>query len=168
MTKKTVQAIAILLLAVLPAGCATVPPPLDPNYSMYVASIKPLMDLKLTPDGKVAQITMNQPPQPYIRQPNEWARVVEKLIGAAGVFGAIWAGGQALEGIVDSIGKNAGTHVSGSAGAFVGNTGAGSTYASPPTTYTNSFNPGVPAVTPAPATAGKMPSYLIAEPVPVQ
>lgn len=160
--------IVMIVIVSVTVGCAT-PKMVDPNYMMYLQAQKPLMDLKLTPDGKVAGIVLNQAPQPYIQQPNEWARVVEKLIGAAGVFGAVWAGGQAIADLASTVGKSAGHNVTvPGTGNYVGNvTGGAATFASPPTQYNQSFNPITGETA---ATNTMLPDYLLApsHPVPMQ
>ena len=86
------------------------------------ATAKPLVDLKLDGSGRLQAIAMSQPM--VHREVKEfkpmgdptsmaWARTTERLIGLTGILGGIYLTGQALEGIVDSVGS---------------------------TTYTNSFN----------------------------
>jgi len=117
MSRLTSASMSLILIAVL-SGCAGVQKT-DPNYMLYQDAMRnqrPLVSIEWSADGqKMTRLEVN--PQVNLQQrqqdaPHPAWTTVNRLIGAAGIVGGIWATGQALEGIV-KVGNGA-TYVDGS------------------------------------------------------
>ena len=113
--------ILVVLISLVLLGCASDKPSGD--YIAYTETMKafaareqqPLMDLQLFPNGTIRGIKMNQQAQiPNIQQarPSPAWGLASKALGVAGTFGAIWAVGNSLENIVDSVSANSGSSIS--------------------------------------------------------
>ena len=100
--------VLIMIIGTLIIGCAG-PKVQDPNYALYQQAMKeqpPLVDIKWSEDGqRIKQLTVNPQMNIQQKQPDAphpaWA-VVNSFVRAAGIVGGIWAGGQAIEGIVEA------------------------------------------------------------------
>jgi hypothetical protein len=99
----------LVIILSLSIGCASGPKPLDPNYQIYqqaIANQKPLVSIEWSEDGsRIKKLDVN--PQVNIQQkvpdaPHPAWAIANNLIKVGGVVGGIWAGGQALEGIVEA------------------------------------------------------------------
>lgn len=114
---------ALIAAALLSAGCASTKT-LDPNYSAYQQAImtqKPLVTIEWAEDGsRLKRLEVNPQIAIQQRQPDPahpaW-RVADSLVRGATVVGGIWAAGDALKGLADSVQGNttvtAGGHISG-------------------------------------------------------
>lgn len=124
----TVFGVVFLVLSIL-TGCATMSPTeftawtianKEIAQSNVAAGNRPTFDLSLTLDGRVSGIKVYAQPvmMPYIAQkdPSPWVRTVDKLISVGGFLGGGIIVGNAMKGILDDVGKNAGhnTAISGS------------------------------------------------------
>ena len=112
----------VLLGAIGLTGCASAPKSLDPNYQAYQQAMlaqKPLVSIEWSEDGsRIKKLDVN--PQVNIQQkapdaPHPAWGLANSLVRVGGIVGGIWAGGQALEGVIEA-----------SRGNYV---------------YTNSYNP---------------------------
>jgi len=78
---------------------------LDAKKAQIAAERKPLIEIALDKDGKLASLAVYPAPQQIDIQ-QEWDHpgyaVVSGLIRVAGVVGSIFVAGQAIEGIVDA------------------------------------------------------------------
>lgn len=100
------------------AGCATKQPTnADPNYALYQQAMlaqfnqkqEPLLDLQLDEDGKVKGLKVSMPRQPVQLQQKRpdpihpgWS-VLNSVVKVGGVVAGIWAGGEAMEGIIKAV-----------------------------------------------------------------
>ena len=102
------KAIVLFILLVFSTGCATQGAYiqyLDAKKAQVTAERKPLIDLTLTPDGKLAAIKMYpQPPQVDIQQEKDHPgyALAGAVVRIAGIIGSIFVAGEAIEGIVDA------------------------------------------------------------------
>ncbi|MFH1061104.1 MAG: hypothetical protein V1797_20775 [Pseudomonadota bacterium] len=116
----------LALLAVLAVGCAS-----SEEKNAYLNAQlealklqKPLLYLKAKPGeqitlGGLEELAVYQPlgagGGSLIRQhQNEWAPVAREGLGIIGTVGGIYYGGQVAVQLADSIGRTAGTHITGS------------------------------------------------------
>ena len=99
----------MLLLAIGSGGCASAPKSIDPNYQAYQQAMitqKPLVEIAWSADGqRMTSLKVN--PQMSIQQkqpdaPHPAWSVANSLIRVGGIVGGIWAGGQALEGVIEA------------------------------------------------------------------
>lgn len=104
--KKIYLLIIILLFGI---GCAGTPKTLDPNYQAYQQAMlaqKPLVSIEWSEDGsRIKKLDVN--PQVNIQQkapdaPHPAWAMANSLIRVGGIVGGIWAGGQALEGVIEA------------------------------------------------------------------
>ena len=102
----------ITMLAFFSMGCATPQAYnsyLDAKKAQIAAERKPLIELALDKDGKLASLAVYPAPQQIdIQQERDHPgyAVVSGLIKVAGVVGSIFVAGQAIEGIVDASSGN--------------------------------------------------------------
>lgn len=75
----------------------------QPGQTMELKGVKSLV--VYAPNGGVGQIRPLE---------SQWAPVWREALRVAGVVGGIYYGGQALSNLAEAMGKNAGTHISGS------------------------------------------------------
>lgn len=103
------QRLIIVAMVVALAGCSYTRPS-DPSYEQYLATVaastKPLVKITWDETGsKMTSLEVNQAPVIQQRAPEAphpaWG-VAKALIGAAGVVGGIWAGGEALQGVIEA------------------------------------------------------------------
>jgi len=98
----------IVLVAFLSMGCATngaYNNYLDAKKAQISAERKPLIELSLDKDGKLASLAVYPAPQQIdIQQevPHAGWQAFNGVVKIFGIFGAIWATGDAISSIVDS------------------------------------------------------------------
>jgi hypothetical protein len=109
----------MLLLAIGSGGCASAPKSIDPNYAAYQQAkvAQPaLVEITWSDDGqRIQTLRVNAPMDIQQKTPDAphpaWS-VVNSLVRVGGIVGGIWAGGQALEGVIEA--GNGATSISGS------------------------------------------------------
>ena len=134
---RLIVAIGICAL-MLNLGCSTART-LDPNYAAYQQAMlaqPALVEIVWTEDGQRMQ-SLKVNPQVNIQQkqpdaPHPGWAVANSLIRVGGIVGGIWAGGQALEGVIEA--GNGATSISNSYNQPGGNLAGGDV--SIPTTTT--------------------------------
>lgn len=138
--KTWIALIGICVAVIMSSGCASTVKTVDPNYQAYQQAklTQPaLVSIKWSEDGQhIKELTVNAPMDIQQKAPDAphpaWA-VVNSLVRAGGIVGGIWAGGEALEGVIEA-GRGT-TSISGSYNQPGGNMASGDM--SIPTTTTN-------------------------------
>jgi hypothetical protein len=146
---KKLTAILCIFSLVAVTGCATRgAQTVDANYSAYLAALqaqfvkeeKPMVDLELHDDGKVKGLKVWREPkfmpveQKRPDPPHPGWATLNGLIRVGGIIGGIWAAGDALEGVLDSVNHGGTTNNFGSYNS------AGGDLAGGPIDLTDSFN----------------------------
>ena len=129
----------------------------DANYAAYTETIKayasreikPIVDVQLDESGRIKGFKMYpQPKMPNIQQarPHPGWGLAAGALRMAGIFGGIWAVGNSLENIVDSVATHSGGNISigdnnaWTAGKDVNAAYGGGVSVNGNTTYSSPFN----------------------------
>ena len=136
--KTSIKIFGILLALSMVFGCSTVKT-LDPNYAAYQQAMlaqPALVEIAWTEDGqRMKSLKVNPQVNVQQKQPDSphpaWS-VVNSLVRVGGIVGGIWAGGQALEGVIEA--GNGATSISGSYNQPAGHMASGNVEV--PTTIT--------------------------------